>query len=414
MPEWDAPQPEHEPPTSSKYSVLLCASSGAPRCSPRTPMGGRQPAVVSRGEPHLHREPTRHPRSSIRAAERLERGVDVRRRQAHSISRNRTDRLVANTRAEASVNSRSPRDPRRHAVDGGHERGDRATGRAGDLVQAAADEGVVDPLADGRERMPRGALGSSVLVFVIARSVCGNQSSSEWSAAATRSSSAVSTSSRGSGCLIACSTYAGTHCSVTSTRMPSAPAGVPPRAPIGILVLVHEEIAGRRHQRRTHHLGREAAEVVRVPCVPVEIAPAIDWRSMSPRFSIARPMAPGVRARGADECRPGETDATTVDVDQTSPPKVCTFSKQRPGATAMPVSCYRRHRFDPDALGRSGDHRALHRGHRRGTPRAEAVPTPSSPNRRHMPPGRVTGTPSPRRGTSGTLPHGHRRRPSGS
>ena len=64
------------------------------------------------------------------------------------------------------------------------------------------------------------------------------------------------------GCSTACSTNAGTHCSVTSTRMPSAPR---PSATAGSssafsVSLDGEQIAGCRHQRRADDLGRDAAE----------------------------------------------------------------------------------------------------------------------------------------------------------
>ena len=66
--------------------------------------------------------------------------------------------------------------------------------------------------------------GSRLFCFTIAVRVCGNQKNSKWSLRAARSSKSAITSSSGIAPSTACSTNAGSHCSVTAVSTPKAPS----------------------------------------------------------------------------------------------------------------------------------------------------------------------------------------------
>ncbi len=115
--------------------------------------------------------------------------------------------------------------------------------------------------------------------------------SSKWSLASARSSKASSTSSRGSGRSTRSRVKAGTQRRVTAEIAPRAPR--PTRAARSSSGSPSALSSRTLPSARTSSSASTWAEILRsldpVPWVPVEIAPAIVWRSMSPRFSIASP-----------------------------------------------------------------------------------------------------------------------------
>ena len=115
--------------------------------------------------------------------------------------------------------------------------------------------------------------------------------SSKWSWASARSWKESSTSSRGWGESTRSSVKAGTQRRVTAEIAPRAPT--PTRA-------ARSRSPSASSSRtlpsaRTSSIAATWEEMLRslapVPWVPVEIEPAIVWRSMSPRFSIASPSS---------------------------------------------------------------------------------------------------------------------------
>src|SRR6185437_4109614 len=140
---------------------------------------------------------------------------------------------------------------------------------------------------------PRGRACSPVrlLVRVSATSACGKTKNSKWSLASARSSKPASTSDSAAGSSTPLSVNAGTQRSVTSAIAPSAPR--PTRAARNTSGSCCSEQASVEPSARTRVSSTTCEEMLRsrepVPCVAVEIAPAMLWTSMSPRFSIARP-----------------------------------------------------------------------------------------------------------------------------
>ena len=114
--------------------------------------------------------------------------------------------------------------------------------------------------------------------------------SSKWSLASARSEKVSRTSSRGTGFETISRTKAGTQRSVTALIAPSAPT--PTRA-----ARSRSPSDSSRSRTRPSPVTSSTPttwverlpSLSPVPWVPVEIAPATVWRSMSPRFSIARP-----------------------------------------------------------------------------------------------------------------------------
>ena len=145
------------------------------------------------------------------------------------------------------------------------------------------------------DRRPRGRGGSSVrlLVRVSAVSAWGKTKNSKWSLSSASSSKRSSVSCSGAGASTPRSMNAGTQWRVTSAITPSAPSptraarktsgsrsgeqdSVEPSASTSVSSLTWQE---RLRSRAP------------VPCVAVEMAPAMVCASMSPRFSRARPCA---------------------------------------------------------------------------------------------------------------------------
>ena len=117
--------------------------------------------------------------------------------------------------------------------------------------------------------------------------------SSKWSCSSARSSKLSRTSSRGSGRSTRSRVKAGTQRRVTAEIAPRAPT--PTRAARSRSASAPAVSSRTLPSARTSSIASTWEEMLRsfapVPWVPVEIAPAIVWRSMSPRFSIASPSA---------------------------------------------------------------------------------------------------------------------------
>ena len=162
------------------------------------------------------------------------------------------------------MNSRSPQSLHREPID----RRDRGGNRRAATLHATwcrplPTQRVVDPLAHGRQRMPRRALREGACSSWSSRDRCAGTSRTRSGRRPRRAHRApASTSRRASGCSTACSTNAGTHWSVTSTRMPSAPrpSATAGRSSVFCVSSTIEQVAGCRHQRRADDLGRDAAE----------------------------------------------------------------------------------------------------------------------------------------------------------
>ena len=125
--------------------------------------------------------------------------------------------------------------------------------------------------------------------------------SSKWSLASACSWKQSSTSSRGRGVSTRSSVKAGTQRRVTAAIAPSAP--MPTRAARSSSGWVAALSWRTPPSASTSSIPSTWAEMLRsrapVPWVPVEIAPAIVWRSMSPRFSIASPSRASSSLRSA-------------------------------------------------------------------------------------------------------------------
>ena len=125
--------------------------------------------------------------------------------------------------------------------------------------------------------------------------------SSKWSLASASSWKRSRTSSRGRGVSTRSSVKAGTQRRVTALIAPSAP--IPTRAARSSSGWVAAASCRTLPSASTSSRPSTWAEMLRsrapVPWVPVEIAPAIVWRSMSPRFSIASPSRVSSSLRSA-------------------------------------------------------------------------------------------------------------------
>ena len=74
-----------------------------------------------------------------------------------------------------------------------------------------------------------------------------------------------------------------------------------------------------------------------VPCVPVEIAPAIVWRSMSPRFSIASPSRASSSLRSARTV-PAPTSTRPEPGSASSTPRSASTATIVPSVIAVSVN----------------------------------------------------------------------------
>ena len=153
-------------------------------------------------------------------------------------------------------------------------------------------------------KRPR-ARGSASVRFrsiTSAVSVFGKTKNSKWSFESASSSRCARTSASGRGSSTRWSVNAGTARSVTAVITPRAPIetraarSMSPSAPVSSRTCPSAV---------TSSIASTWAEMLRspapVPCVPVEIAPATVWTSMSPRFSSARPMPQRCSFRACNE-----------------------------------------------------------------------------------------------------------------
>src|SRR2546421_201380 len=214
---------------------------------------------------------------------------------AYSISVKRTRRGLANMSADRSTLSERP--ARRVTLR--FSRGI-ACGRTRPARQNSPNAWLLSTMSlTYAAARPRGRGGLSVRLFVRVSAVvvCGNTKNSKCSLSRARSSKLSSTSASGTGASTPCSVKAGTQRSVTSAITPSAPrptraarhssasrwgehCSVDPSASTSVSSTTCAEMLGRRAP---------------VPCVAVEIAPAIVCTSMSPRFSSASPCPSSAR-----------------------------------------------------------------------------------------------------------------------
>jgi hypothetical protein len=124
-------------------------------------------------------------------------------------------------------------------------------------MHAVADEHVVD--ASRRRERVVAVRGARVFVFVRAMSV-REPVELEMVDAIARAMRSSTTASSGSGARPP-RTNAGTHWSVTSTRMPSAPSDSATAGASGFVLFVDgEQLSIRRDERRRDDLGRDAAD----------------------------------------------------------------------------------------------------------------------------------------------------------
>ena len=258
-------------------------------------VGRREPVVVGCRGAHLDREgdaPARRSMSArtsrTRLGHRLERERVLHLAEAHRRARREHRRREVGELAVAGELVGQPgevgRERRGATVPSGADR---------PRYSAVREELVVDPARDARRaacaaRRPAGACSSS---SAPCRCAGTSRTRSGRRRAPARASSS-STASSGSGVSTACSTNAARSCRVTSTSTPRAPS---PRRTAGSssgrsvsLTVRSSPVAGRRASRATICVARPPKPSP-VPCVPVEVAPAIVCRSMSPMFGIARP-----------------------------------------------------------------------------------------------------------------------------
>ena len=161
------------------------------------------------------------------------------------------------------MNSRSPHSSTDSRLSGGDGAGTDRPSAAGDLVQSAAERDVVHPFADRRQRVPHGALRQARVR--LGHRLVGVREPVELEVIGCRDPVRRASRARRRGPRAArprAGRTPGTHCSVTSTRMPRAPSpSATAGEQLGVLVLVDgQQLAVRSDQRRARDLGGDAAE----------------------------------------------------------------------------------------------------------------------------------------------------------
>jgi hypothetical protein len=187
----------------------------------------------------------------------------------------------------------------------------------------------------------RSSVGTRLFRLIWIRSVYGNQNRSTWSLLVTCVSMSASTDGSGSGRSSACRKNASTTCRVTSTITPSAPR----------LTRAAAKISGKAdaEQRSTSPVPVTSVSpatnedrqpsAAPVPWVPVEIAPPIVCRSMSPRFGMARPCSASI-ALSTRSGIPAWTVTCRASRSTETRPVIARMSKRTSPARAMsPNEC---------------------------------------------------------------------------
>ncbi len=154
---------------------------------------------------------------------------------------------------------------------------------------------------------PGADTGASVrsLVRVSASGECGKVQNSKWSWASTRSSRPSSTSSSGSVRSTPRRRKAGTQRSVTAVTIPSEPSptrAARSRSPSSRVSVRRSPLPSTSSSASTWAL--RFCSRAPVPCVPVAIAPASVWASMSPRLGSASPRSSRPRLSAASVIPP--------------------------------------------------------------------------------------------------------------
>ena len=134
--------------------------------------------------------------------------------------------------------------------------------------------------------------------FVSAQPVCGTQKNSKWSLPSTCSSRSASTLVDAHRLLDGVQVE-GRHALQRDGRDDAERAQPDARGLEHLGLLVGRALDDRAVAGDEPHARRSGSAMppscAPVPCVAVEIAPAIDWYAMSPRFGIARPRAVAAR-----------------------------------------------------------------------------------------------------------------------
>ena len=228
--------------------------------------------------------------------------------KAYSISVKRTRRGEAKMRSERSTRALVPdRRVTRRLSDG------IARGNARPMTHASWKARLASRMSSTHARhcgRGRGDSSTASLVRVSALSACGKTKNSKWRCPSTCSSSPSRTSASAIGASTPRSVKAGTACSVTSVTTPSAPTATraaSSSSPSAMSTTSPDPLT-RRSPRTCAERLRSVAPV---PCVAVEIAPAIDCSSMSPRLGSASPCSASASLRA---CRrmPASTRTTPL------------------------------------------------------------------------------------------------------
>ncbi len=212
--------------------------------------------------------------------------------RAYSISVKRTRRGLAKIAPELSSRSERPASLVTARFSRGISRGTRLPSPAEELEGVVGEHHLVricgEPAA-----WSGAAVGAVVRSASRAVSACGNTKNSKWSFSRASSWKRSRVSSRGLGSSTPCRVNARTHRRVTSAITPRAPR--PTRAARNASGSRSAEQSRVEPSASTRVSSLTCAERLGsrapVPWVAVEIAPAIVWASMSPRFGRASPRS---------------------------------------------------------------------------------------------------------------------------